>query len=82
VLNQDPFEVSLWKAASYAISTRLSFLTIRAKVEPQESETPLLPEVHHSAFLLVYLYSELCEFFPHSFLQRRYDPAMPRMGIY
>jgi hypothetical protein len=24
-----PFEVSLWKAASYAISTRLSFLTIR-----------------------------------------------------
>ena len=25
-----PFEVSLWKAASYAISTRLSFLTIRA----------------------------------------------------
>jgi hypothetical protein len=24
-----PFEMSLWKAASYAISTRLSFLTIR-----------------------------------------------------
>jgi hypothetical protein len=53
-----------------------------AKVEPQESETLLLPEVHHSAFLLVYLYLELCEFFPHSFLQRRYDPAMPRMGIH
>jgi FtsP/CotA-like multicopper oxidase with cupredoxin domain len=24
-----PFEVSLWKAATYAISTRLSFFTIR-----------------------------------------------------
>jgi Flp pilus assembly protein TadD len=27
---RSPFEVSLWKAARYAISTRLSFLTIRA----------------------------------------------------
>jgi hypothetical protein len=27
-----PFEVSLWKAASYAISTRLSFLTLREAV--------------------------------------------------
>jgi hypothetical protein len=27
---RSPFVVSLWKAASYAISTRLSFLTIRA----------------------------------------------------
>ena len=53
-----------------------------AKVEPQESETFLLPEVHQSAFLLVYLYPELLEFFPQSFLQRRYDPAMPRMGIH
>ena len=26
---RSPFEVSLWKAATYAISTRLSFLTIR-----------------------------------------------------
>jgi hypothetical protein len=30
---RSPFEVSLWKAASYAISTLLSFLTIREYVD-------------------------------------------------
>src|SRR5271169_37759 len=29
---RSPFEVSLWKAASYAISTRLRFLTIRVAI--------------------------------------------------
>ena len=33
ISRRSPFEVRLWKATSYAISTRLSFLTIRDLVD-------------------------------------------------
>ena len=52
-----------------------------AKIEPQESETAPLPEVHQSAFLLVYLHSELREFFPQSLFHRFHKPVMTRVGV-
>ena len=58
--SEKPFEVSLWKAASYAISTRLSFLTIRAaagnqkracsKDAPKGQRRLLLTEPSHVKF--------------------------------